>query len=171
MKPRIFLFSLLSIVFTISLSESIAQSTRPEKKAAEEALVKKSVEEKQYVFSARSANPTGGRSINLTSTYELKVYGDSVICDLPYFGRAFTATAATGGGISFTSTNVEYTSTDAKKGGWDIKIKPKDVSDIREVNLFISPSGYSTVTVTSNSRQSISYYGTVSERKYKKKKK
>lgn len=170
MKSRTLLFSLLTFALAFTFSESKAQKTKQERKAAEEAIVKKSVEEKQYVFTARSANPTGGRSINLTSIYELKVYGDSVICDLPYFGRAFTATAATGGGINFTSTNAEYISTDAKKGGWDIKIKPKDVSDIREVNLFISPSGYTSVTVTSNSRQSISYYGTVSERKYKKKK-
>jgi Domain of unknown function (DUF4251) len=170
MKSRLLLLSLLTIGMVVSYTETNAQNSKKERKAAEEALVKKSVEEKQYVFTARSANPTGGRSINLTSTYELKVYGDTVICDLPYFGRAFTATSATGGGINFTSTNVEYISTDAKKGGWDIKIKPKDAADIREVNLFISPSGYTSVTVTSNSRQSISYYGTVSERKYKKKK-
>lgn len=132
--------------------------------------MKKSIETKQYVFTARTANPIGGRSINLTSTYDLKVYGDSVICDLPYFGRAFSATAATGGGINFTSTNAEYTATDAKKGGWNINIKPKDISDIRQIDLFVSPSGYTTVTVTSNSRQSISYYGMISERKYRKKK-
>lgn len=170
MKSNMLLFCLLTMLSLFANTVSLAQDSKKDRKAAAEALVKKSIETKQYVFTARTANPIGGRSINLTSTYDLKVYGDSVICDLPYFGRAFSATAATGGGINFTSTNAEYTATDAKKGGWNINIKPKDISDIRQIDLFVSPSGYTTVTVTSNSRQSISYYGMISERKYRKKK-
>lgn len=147
----------------------VAQNSRKEKRAAKEALIKNTIESKQYVFSAQSAHPLSGGSINLTSSYELRIYGDSIICDLPYFGRAFSATAAGGGGINFVSVKAIYTFKNARKGGWDIRIQPKDVNDIRELTLFISPSGYTTVTITSNNRESISYYGVVGERKYKKK--
>ena len=124
------------------------------------------INSKNYVFVAQTALPIGGRAINLTSPYEVRVSGDTVASDLPYFGRAFVAPMnPSEGGIHFTSTNFDYTVKGRKKGGWDIAILPKDSKDVRQMLLTVSESGYGTLQVVSNNRQQISYNGYVKERK------
>src|ERR1044071_8700908 len=77
----------------------------------------------------------------LSSEYDLRLLGDSVVAYLPYFGRAYAATYGSGdGGIKFTSTQFEYTAKTRKKG-WDITIAPKDGSDVRQLFLSVSPNG------------------------------
>lgn len=122
------------------------------------------VEAKTYVFKANTALPQRGNSIPLTSFYTLQVSPDTVIADLPYFGRAFVAPInPADGGIKFTSTKFAYESEDGKKGRHEILIKPEDTRDTRQLRLTISENGYATLNVTSNSRDNISFYGTVSE--------
>ena len=124
------------------------------------------INSKNYVFVAQTALPIGGRAINLTSPYEVRVSGDTVASDLPYFGRAFVAPInPSDGGIHFTSTNFNYKVKGRKKGGWDIAILPKDSKDVRQMLLTVSESGYGTLQVVSNNRQQISYNGYVKERK------
>ena len=124
------------------------------------------IDSKNYVFVAQTAIPIGGRAINLTSPYEVRVSGDTVASDLPYFGRAFVAPMnPSEGGIRFTSTNFNYKVKGRKKGGWDIAILPKDSKDVRQMLLTVSESGYGTLQVVSNNRQQISYNGYVKERK------
>lgn len=121
---------------------------------------------KNYVFVAQTVLPLGGRVINLTSSYHVRVSGDTVASDLPYFGRAFVAPInPLEGGIHFTSTNFIYKVKERKKGGWDIAILPKDAKDVRQMLLTVSESGYGTLQVLSNNRQQISYNGYVKERK------
>jgi hypothetical protein len=85
---------------------------------------------------------------------------------LPFFGRAYSLPYnSTDGGFNFTSTKFDYTSTPGKKGGWEIKIKPKDVQDFREFTLSISENGYGTLQALSNNRQTISFTGYVSPAK------
>ena len=123
--------------------------------------VKSLVESKRFVFKAQSVSPPSAPLRHLTGdNYDLKVLGDSLISYLPYFGRAYTAPApGTSAGYNFTSTKFDYTAKPRKKGGWDIVIKPKDVTDFREFDLTISTSGTASVRALSNSRQLISYNG------------
>lgn len=124
------------------------------------------INSKNYVFVAQTAFPIGRRAINLTSPYDVRVSGDTVASDLPYFGRAFVAPMnPSEGGIRFTSTNFNYKVKGRKKGGWDIAILPKDSKDVRQMLLTVSESGYGTLQVVSNNRQQISYNGYVKERK------
>lgn len=122
------------------------------------------IEAKTYIFNANTAMPMRGSSIPLTSAYTLQVGPDTVIADLPYFGRAFSAPFnPSDGGIKFNSTNFDYTSEEAKNGRYDIIITPKDVSNARQLRLSISENGYATLNVTSNNKDNISFYGTVTE--------
>jgi hypothetical protein len=63
------------------------------------------------------------------------------------------------GGIRFTSTVFEYNVSQNKKGKWEIVIRPKDATGIREVNMTIFENGTASVQVASNNRQTISYNG------------
>jgi len=119
---------------------------------------------KTLIFKAQTVMPLTGSVRTLTSEYELKLSGDSLTCYLPYFGRAYSAGYGEGGAINFTTTKFEYKATQRKKGGWDISIYPKDVNDVRVLNLTVFEKGYGNLQVLSNNRQPIAFTGFV-ERK------
>jgi len=154
-----FLFALVSSTITF------AQDSKEEEKQKDAQQIENMIQSKNYVFIARSALPMRGRNINLTSIYDLKVSGDTVISDLPYFGRAYSAPINPAeGGIHFTSNDFTYNLTERKKGGWDITILPKDTRDVRQMFLTVSESGYASLQLTSNNRQAISFNGYIKER-------
>lgn len=155
--PAIFLFFTLTAGMGLS---SFAQSSGPDKKAQQQALIKNMVDSQHYVFVAQSAMPMSGRTRQLTSEYDLNVSPTEVVSYLPYYGRAYTAPIdPSQGGIQFTSKSFDYTATPKKKGGWDVVIKPKDYRDVTSMSLSISVDGYASLQVTSSSRQGISFNG------------
>jgi len=133
------------------------------KQSAKDAAVADAVNSKKFTFIAQTASPMSGGIRHLTSEYTLKVSGDSVISDLPYFGRAYSAPMDPGaGGFNFATTVTDYQVKTRKKGGWDISIKP-DHRDVQLFSLSISSGGSASLRVTSNNRQSISFNGYLKE--------
>lgn len=124
------------------------------------------VQSKEFVFKAQTVMPMSGGSRQLTTEYDVRLLGDSIVSYLPYFGRAYSASYGSGnGGIDFTSTKFDYKAKARKKGGWDITIKPQDAKEIQEMNFTISENGSANLRVTSTNRQPISFYGYVVRRK------
>ena len=158
-------FCLLFLAPIFAFSLQLNAQKEPGKKEQKLAQMQKLVEGRNFVFVAQYANPLGGRNINLTSLYDLKIYNDTIMAELPYFGRAFVAPInSTDGGINFTTTKFNYKVNPKKKGGWDISIEPKDGGDVREMFLSISESGYASLQVTSNNRQGIGFTGYLTSR-------
>lgn len=133
----------------------------------DKSVVQNFIQTKEFVFKAQTVLPMSGMSRQLTSEYDVKFLGDSMIAYLPYFGRAYSAGYGEGGGFDFTSTKFEYKVKPRKKGGWDISIKPRDAKDVQALNFTVSENGYATLQITSNNRQPISYNGYLVERKRK----
>ncbi|MGZ3938924.1 MAG: DUF4251 domain-containing protein [Flavisolibacter sp.] len=157
---RISIKHLLSL-FAVVLSSTFSLAQQPDKEQ-----VKSFVESKEFTFQARTVLPMTGGSRQLTSEYDVRFLGDSVISYLPYFGRAYTAGyGSDNGGIEFTSTKFDYKAKARKKGGWDITIRPKDAKGVEEMDLTISDDGSASLRVTSTNRQPISFYGVVVHRK------
>lgn len=143
------------------------------------------VNEKNYIFVATSAIPVnsaavndillkmpgngGGGVVNLAGNgYDVRLNKDSLIAYLPYYGRSYIAPVSNDdNGYKFTATDFTYDEVKTKKG-WDISIRTKDVRDNTRLQLSISEKGYASLTITSNSRQSITYNGYLSEVKPKK---
>ena len=126
--------------------------------------VKTMVESGQYIFVAEFAIPMSGRTITLTSEYDLAVSRDSLIAYLPYYGRAYQAPLDPAqGGIKFTSVKFDYKTTKAKKGSWDISMATKDQSDNNRLSLHIASNGRATLVVTGTFRQSITFTGYIKE--------
>jgi hypothetical protein len=150
------------VVFALFLTSSFemqAQSTNETKKTTP---LKELIESKRYRFHPLSANTAKGKTIQITSEYYLMVNQDSLKVDLPYFGRAYTADyGGSDQGFQFNSVDFSYISDTSKKGGWEITIVPKNESKASKILMSIGSGGYGTVSVLSNSRQSISYYGTI----------
>lgn len=144
---------------------STAQDAKQEKKTEHATRVKKMVEGKRYIIKVESAMPSGGRKIHLSPGYTLTVSGDTLMSDLPYYGRAYSPAGAGEGGYNFTSTSFEYSIADRKKGGWDIEIKIKDRQENPRFTLTIFDNGNVSLMVTGMSRENISYTGYVAEKK------
>lgn len=141
-------------LFVISLSSAALYSQ------TEEPSIKNGIEKKQFVFQAQTAIPASEMSRQLTSLYDLRVSGNSVISSLPFFGRAYSLSyGSSDGGFHFTSNKFDYSVVTRKKGGWDISIKPKDIPDFREFSLSVSENGFGTLQALSNNRQPISFTG------------
>lgn len=153
----------LALLFAVPIT--YAQESKKDKKQDKIVEIESLIQSKNFVFIAQSAIPAGGRNINLTSIYEVRLSGDTLISDLPYYGRAYIAPMnASEGGIHFTSTQFSYNIKERKKGGWDITILPTDTKDVRQMFLTVAEEGYATLQVGSNNRQNISFSGYITSR-------
>ena len=156
----------MAVIVSAGVFTSVkAQDSKADKKAEKAAQVKAMIESQRYVFKPQTALPMRGRTMQLTSEYTVKVSKDTIISDLPYFGRSFTAPIdPSKGGIQFNSTKFDYKVEEIKKG-WQITIKPTDVSDVQQFYFTIFNNGSATLQVTSTNRTPISFNGSVVERK------
>lgn len=120
------------------------------------------IESSNYTFIPRTAIPMSGRSVNLDYSYSLKVSKDTITAYLPYFGRAYTAPISMDdGGIKFTSTDFDYSVSAKNKGTWDISIETKDTQRKFSLIMKVGDTGYTSLTVSENNRQPISFYGKI----------
>ena len=148
----------------ISSASLTACSPTKEVTAAKQQLANEAVEAQDFTFEATMVQPSRGISRSLTAGYDLTVSKDTVTAYLPFFGRAYSAPiSATDGGIKFTSTSFTYKATPAKRGGYSIRIATNDTKERYELYLSISASGYGTLTVSSNSKETISFSGRLKE--------
>ena len=67
------------------------------------------INSKNFTFIAERVNPFRGTSRNLTSLYDVEIKRDTLVCFLPFFGRAYQAPLdPSNGGINFKSTSFSY---------------------------------------------------------------
>lgn len=148
-------------VMLFSSPNLYSQNTdKQEKENAKIDALKQAIESGRFVFMAQSATPMTGRTRQLTYDYKLDIRKDTIISDLPYYGRAYTTSyGSSDGGINFTTTQFDYSSKEGAKGGWDITITPKEIKNVSRMMLNVTNAGYGSLTVTSNTRQQISFNG------------
>jgi hypothetical protein len=155
---------ILLLLLSCCLHPAIAQNSRKERDSAKAVATKSQVEAKNFVFQAQSVTPMKGGRRQLTPGYTLSVSNDTVVCDLPYFGRAYQGGYGTSdGGIKFTSTKFEATVKNRKKEGWEVNVKPSDVSNIELLIITVHDSGSASLQVKTRDRQPISFDGYIEE--------
>ncbi len=132
------------------------------------ATVKSMVENKNFVFVARSVSPMTSRRRELTSGYQISILKDSIISYLPFFGRGYTAPVSPADiDFDFTSTKFSYATTPAKNG-WNILIKPTDQKYLQKLYFRVFENGTASLIISSIDRSSISYSGYIKEKATKK---
>lgn len=169
MKNLLIISILIFSVFTTnSQDKKSKKELKAEKKAQQREEIKSIVESKTFVFKANTANPMRGRTVNLTSDYDVKVTRDSIFSYLPFFGVAYSASY--GGTDSpmifnhpFETINFENT-----KNGYLVKVSVKNNNDRLEYSFHISVTGSTSLNVSSLNRQAISYNGNIKKIKEKK---
>ena len=116
----------------------------------------------RFTFVAERVNPLRGSSRVLTSYYDVTVKPDTVICYLPYFGRAYQAPIdPSKGGLDFKSYKFTYNVTLEDKDEWQVYINPKDYQDVQQLYFQIFGNGTATLNVVNTNRDPISFYGHV----------
>lgn len=124
-------------------------------------IVAENIERRDYEVDVDRAIPMGGRSINLTSSYSVRIKGDSVYSHLPYYGRAYSVPYGGGEGLNFSSTVAGYTVSSGEKGQTEVKFTTRSSDDNLEYTITLWPNGSATVNVLPGNRQSINYSGKV----------
>ncbi len=157
---KVFSLTLIAIVLFLAACSPKTSGQRNEDVSGQ---ISEMIESRDYTFKATSAIPARGRTIQLNSAYyDLRIKGDTVVAELPYFGRAYTAPIGqTDGGIRFTSTDFTYNQNIKSNGVYEIEIIPKDKKDVQRMFLSVSKSGYGNLYVNSNNRESISFNGRI----------
>jgi hypothetical protein len=165
MKAKI---SILLILFSFLVSVGFAQEKtkkqlKEEQKAEKQKQVEAMVNAKEFVFTGRTAMPTGYKSVNLTtSTNYVKFHPEQIESYMPYYGRAYSGVGyGSDSGLKFEGNPEEYTVTKGKKN-FLISAIVKGERDTFRLTLSVSFSGSATLTINSNNRSSISYSGEIS---------
>lgn len=160
--------SIYKICFALSLCLLLAACATQKEKQARLTLIDSLVKTNNFKFVAQQANPLRGnivsqRLLQLDGTYYLNVSKDTIVPYLPYFGVAQQAAfGSTDNGIQFTSTDFTYQKT-VKDKGYEITVIPKKTDKANKLFLSISKGGNATLNVNSNSRDAISFSGTIED--------
>jgi len=97
--------------------------------------------------------------ISLSGYYDMRIAGDTVNVYLPYFGTSYLVDYRNNdGGIQLNAPMQNY-KVSFKKGNYDISFDARGISDTYRMIFRVSQSGFCSLSVNCNNRQSISYTG------------
>jgi len=153
------LFAVMMMVVTLGFT-SCASSNAVSKRERAQA-VKKQLDDRQYTIEVNRALPMGGRARELNPTYSLSIKGDTINSYLPYFGVAYNVPYGGGQGLVFKASITDYTVNFDAKGSADITIRTRSEEDHYVYQIKIFEHGSTTIHVTPNNRQAITFHGNV----------
>lgn len=125
------------------------------------------VEKRDINITITSVIPTSRyANINLFKggSWTFKIHADSVSTELPYIGRVYSATRQQEGGIVFNGLYTDYSSKyKPKREIYEITFRIKSQYDTHSVSISLSTNGYATIYINSNYRETIGYYGQLTQ--------
>jgi hypothetical protein len=140
------------------------KTSKQEKKAEGFEKFAALIESGSYQFTVRSATPTGGKTIQISSEYTMDAKEGVYEAYLPYFGRAYQASYGGDGGIEFKGDPEDLQLTrNEKKYTVSLSFVINSDQDQYKISLEIGSSGFGTLVIASQKRQNISYYGVATE--------
>jgi hypothetical protein len=164
MKTRI---SILMVVLSLLSASGYSQEKtkkelKEEKEIEQQRQTEALVNSKDFIFIARTAIPSGMKSVNLTSnTNYVKFQPEMIESELPYYGRAYGSVGYGGdSGVKFKGKPDEFSVVKGKKN-FEVQVIYKGETDKYTLNLTVSYSGSASLSITSNNRSSISYNGEI----------
>ena len=162
MKNHIFLFAAL---FSFVLGNVQAQDKTAKHELTvntEQSRIETLLNSKNFEFLATSVKPRTGSSKNLVSNqYSIAFSPKNIYSHLPFYGRVYSGLnmGLHKGGHIEGEPEMFTVETNAK--GYEVLAKVKDENDTFSISMIVSNSGYATLTISSNNRETISYMGEV----------
>lgn len=137
-----------------------------DKKKEKAEMIDKAVSNRDFKISVRTAYPNRGRSVQLTTDFELRVKGDSVMSYLPYFGRAYNIPYGGGKGLNFNDVMNDFKITQPKRNKKHIEFNVKNDEDTYKFYIDVFDNGNAYINVMPQQRESISFNGDVELHKF-----
>jgi len=155
--------ALIAALFVLSACSASSSASKKELEAAEFELTASLIESGSYQFTIRSASPSGGKTIQITSLYTMTARDGKYEAHLPYFGRVYSGGYGDSGGIEFNGEpeNLQITRNDDKN---KISVTFNINSDTEQytVMLDMGATAFGNLVISSQKKQVISYYGLAS---------
>lgn len=162
MKKKVFFISFILILCSsIGYAQLTAKEARQQKKKLKMQEIEQLVKAKHFVFKADALTTTGGFYKDLNYEYDLIFKSDSILIDLPYWGRVYMARTEDIGGFHFKEKINELEIQDRGKKGYQFTFTLDNKGDSYFFTLDISKLGYANLRVSSTRRSLISYDGVV----------
>ena len=119
----------------------------------------------RWDFSADHAQPSYGRSRNITGSYFVQCRKDTLIVALPYYGKLNSPAGANNQNpLDFKSTDFKLTKEKRKKGGWLVTIKSAN-PEVQSMDFTFFDNGSAQATFTMTNRSGINFSGKVAAAK------
>jgi len=169
MKTKILL---LVTVLILGLSPGYSQLNnqkrkefRTQRKLKLEAKIDQLVNSKNFVFEGKTALPSGGAAIDLTTNYNsVKFTSEKITSYMPFFGEAYSVEYGGDSGFKFEAKPEVFDIKKLKKGkGYAVDVKVTLPRENIELQLNIGSQGMATMTILSYNRKPISYFGSIRE--------
>ena len=143
--------------------EKTRKQIRAEQRLAKEKEIKKLIEAKEFQFIARNSNSQSFRMIDLTlNPNSLKFKPDYIKSDMPFFGRAYSGVGygSNDGGLKFEGKPEKFSINETDRE-YQVKAVVKGQNDSFSMTLLVSFDGSSILTINSNNRAPITYFGLI----------
>ena len=161
-------FSTLVLILSFLITNGFSQEKskkelKEEKKIEKQRQTEAMINDTNFVFKARTALPSGMRSVNLaTNPNYVKFMPGLIDSYMPYFGRAYSGVGyGSDAGLKFTGKPEEFT-IEKKAKGFQIDAEVNSTTDKFNISLTVGFEGSASLVITSNSRSTISYQGEIS---------
>lgn len=158
MKRILFIIT-AAIILVACATTDRQQNDRKKQEKAE--MISRAVCNRDFKISVRTAYPKRGRSVPLTTDFELRVKGDSVMSYLPYFGRAYNIPYGGGKGLNFNDVMNDFKITQPKRDKKHIEFNVKNDEDTYKFYIDVFDNGNASINVIPQQRESISFNGDV----------
>ena len=159
MKKLIFPF--LAALLAVSACGILSSETREERvvrEAKEAQMVRQGVETGNFTIDIDRMYPLRGTS-KMVNNYSVKVKDNVLISYLPFIGQAWRVPYGGGHALNFDAPIVNYTVTQPRTDGYEIRIYVKTDEDEHLYRLTVFDNGRASLDVQSQNRDRISYTG------------
>lgn len=150
-------------VVTVGYSqEKTRKQLRTESKIEKGKQISVLVDAKEFAFVANRAFPQGFRSIDLTTnTNFIEFKPDFIKSEMPFFGRGYSGIGFGGDkGLKFEGKPSEFSIVKTKKT-YELNATVRGEGDVFRITLSILFEGSATLSINSNNRSAITYYGEI----------
>ena len=160
---RIIGLLLCLFVFTVGYSqEKTRKQLRAESKIEKGKQISLLIDSKEFVFVGKRAFPQGFRSIDLTTnTNFIEFKPDLIKSEMPFFGTGYSGIGfGRDIGLKFEGKPLDFSIVRTKKS-YELTARVRGEGDVFRITLSILDEGSATLTINSNNRSAISYYGEI----------
>lgn len=163
MKTSKFLFATL---FCFILGSATAQEkslkAHSNKETIDNGRIAVLLNSKTFEFMANTVYPSSGAPKNLVgSDYSVTFSPEMINSHMPFYGRAYAGmTMGRDKGMRFKGKPETFIVENNAKG-YEVHTIVKDENDSFSISISVSESGYATLTISSNNRETISYHGEI----------